>query len=327
MFEALGLDAATETLYRLMLTQPTWNVEELADAAGQPVDVVRRCLDKLAELALLGESAEHPGRLRSVSPDVGLQRLWQRKEAELVARQRAVAETYVDVSKVVSQYINEYSRPRLGEVEILDGLDAIRDRLAATSMWATTSIEALVPSGQQPPEAIQAAQTNDLDVLARGVEMRSVYLTSARNDPATRRHLNWLAEHGAHLRLTPSIPLRMVLVDRNQAIVPIDATDSARGAFVLSGGGVMTALGLLFDKIWEDSELIGEESASCPEGITAQERELLKLLAEGCTDEVAARQLGLSLRTVRRMVSVLMGRLGARSRFEAGMRLAESGWL
>jgi len=45
------------------------------------------------------------------------------------------------------------------------------------------------------------------------------------------------------------------------------------------------------------------------------------------TDEMVARKLGVSVRTVRRMASELMAELGARSRFQAGVRASERGWL
>jgi DNA-binding CsgD family transcriptional regulator len=60
---------------------------------------------------------------------------------------------------------------------------------------------------------------------------------------------------------------------------------------------------------------------------SSQERDLLRLLGQGLTDASAARQLGVSLRTVRRMMAELMARLDARSRFEAGIRAAERGWV
>ncbi|MDP9611903.1 MULTISPECIES: LuxR C-terminal-related transcriptional regulator [Streptomyces] len=45
------------------------------------------------------------------------------------------------------------------------------------------------------------------------------------------------------------------------------------------------------------------------------------------TDSAVARQLGMSDRTVRRVVAQLMERLGAQSRFEAGVRAVERGWI
>lgn len=45
------------------------------------------------------------------------------------------------------------------------------------------------------------------------------------------------------------------------------------------------------------------------------------------TDETAGKRLGLSLRTVRRQMAGLMERLDATSRFEAGLKAAQRGWL
>jgi DNA-binding NarL/FixJ family response regulator len=76
----------------------------------------------------------------------------------------------------------------------------------------------------------------------------------------------------------------------------------------------------------------GEPAGSEPAGpgsapLTPQERKLLSLLAAGSTDESAGRRLGLSARTVRRMVANLLTRLGAGSRFQAGAEAARRGWL
>ncbi|GAA3924602.1 helix-turn-helix domain-containing protein [Actinoplanes auranticolor] len=57
--------------------------------------------------------------------------------------------------------------------------------------------------------------------------------------------------------------------------------------------------------------------------LDGRERELLKLLAAGMTDESAAVRLGISARSVRRMMSGVMDRLGARSRFQAGILLRD----
>jgi DNA-binding NarL/FixJ family response regulator len=82
-----------------------------------------------------------------------------------------------------------------------------------------------------------------------------------------------------------------------------------------------------FEQLWHKATPFGAGRARDDEGLTSQERVLLVLLSQGMTDEVAARRLGLSLRTVRRMMADLMDRLGAKSRFEAGMRASQRGWL
>lgn len=54
---------------------------------------------------------------------------------------------------------------------------------------------------------------------------------------------------------------------------------------------------------------------------------MLDLLNRFGKDEAAARALGVSVRTFRARVAVLMARLGAASRFQAGTRARERGWV
>jgi DNA-binding NarL/FixJ family response regulator len=90
---------------------------------------------------------------------------------------------------------------------------------------------------------------------------------------------------------------------------------------------MIAAIRALFDQFWREGVPWGQQPRRGQHGLTAVEHELLWLLAQGMTDEVAARRLGLSLRTVRRMASELMTRLNAHSRFEAGVRAVHRGWL
>ncbi|MFD5485064.1 response regulator transcription factor [Streptomyces virginiae] len=53
----------------------------------------------------------------------------------------------------------------------------------------------------------------------------------------------------------------------------------------------------------------------------------MRLLAGGLTDDAAGQRLGISSRTVSRHMASIMERLGATSRFEAGLKAAQRGWL
>ena len=59
----------------------------------------------------------------------------------------------------------------------------------------------------------------------------------------------------------------------------------------------------------------------------AQTRRILEQLCAGRTDDVAAREIDVSLRTYRRHVADIMRELGATSRFQAGARAVELGLL
>lgn len=92
--------------------------------------------------------------------------------------------------------------------------------------------------------------------------------------------------------------------------------------------GVVASLVALFEQTWHSAVPLGtDRSKDLRNGLTATEQELLRLLASGLTDEVAGRKLGISARSVRRQMSGLMERLDASSRFEAGLKAAQRGWL
>jgi DNA-binding CsgD family transcriptional regulator len=61
------------------------------------------------------------------------------------------------------------------------------------------------------------------------------------------------------------------------------------------------------------------------EDLTAREREVLELLAQGLDNNRIARDLGISEKTVRNYVSAVIEKLGCRSRAEAIVRTREAG--
>ncbi|WP_248965878.1 helix-turn-helix transcriptional regulator [Sphaerisporangium perillae] len=129
------------------------------------------------------------------------------------------------------------------------------------------------------------------------------------------------------MRTAPTLPLRMLIVDRKLALVPVTTNDSASLATVISSGGVLDALLALFDSIWRNANRLGSVRRRDGEELSAQEKQVLKLLGEGATDEMIARRMGISVRTARRVASYLLARLGARSRFQAGGRAVARGWI
>jgi DNA-binding CsgD family transcriptional regulator len=98
-------------------------------------------------------------------------------------------------------------------------------------------------------------------------------------------------------------------------------------AMVLRSPAVVYVLRQFFEYFWAGStDLILEDMIGAP-GSGSRHREVVRLLASGLTDEAIARKLGLSDRTVRRIVADLMQQIGAESRFQAGVKMVRLGWL
>ncbi|MFI1826076.1 LuxR C-terminal-related transcriptional regulator [Streptomyces sp. NPDC020412] len=327
MLSELGLDAMSEAVYRGMLAHPQEGVASLAERLATTETAVRQALDTLSELSLLRQSGEQEGRLRVVSPDIGMEILMARQQAELAAQQMRIEASRAAAAQLIAEYADLRPASTHPGVEQLIDIDQIRDCLARLTREVQEEVMTFAPAGAQKLEHIEAAQPLDRDLLERGIRMRTVYLDSIRNSPHTVTYVNWLAELGGQVRTVPSLPTRMIVVDRTTAVIPVNSDDTAAAAVVLTGQGTLTALCALFEHIWDAARPLGNKADTNDLGLSPQEQSVIDLLAKGCTDEAIANRLGVSPRTARRLASDLMERLGARSRFEAGVRSVQQGWL
>jgi DNA-binding NarL/FixJ family response regulator len=123
--------------------------------------------------------------------------------------------------------------------------------------------------------------------------------------------------------------MRLIIADHTTAVVPVRVDDPREGALIIRHPGIVAVCVALFEQVWAGATpAVDGEIRERDEGdLNEQERELLRLLATGHADEFAARQLGVSLRTVRRMMSGLMQRMGVKSRFQAGVKAAALTWI
>ncbi|MEU3572213.1 LuxR C-terminal-related transcriptional regulator [Kitasatospora sp. NPDC036755] len=325
MLEVLGIEPSAEAVYRLLVEEPGFRVVDMAERLGWSEERVRSALNRLAELDLVDLE---DGCLDAVpfNPDIGFGFLLSRATADLSRRQRQIESAGQAVTALSARF-NANRAPRHEIIQRLEGLDAVRKRLEDLASTAEHECLSLLPGGAQLPDTMDASEPLDRQALERGVRIRSIYQESFRNDPPTLEYVRWFTGLGGEARTVPFLPMLLVVVDRETALVPIDPQDGRTGALEVRTPGVVRALVLLFEQFWAAGTPFGQDPRRNEHDLTPQERELLLLLGIGCTDEVAARRLGVSLRTVRRMSSQLMGRLGARSRFEAGVRAAKEGWI
>ncbi|MFD0279892.1 helix-turn-helix transcriptional regulator [Kitasatospora sp. NPDC127111] len=327
MLTTLGLTHQAEAVYRLMLSQPNWGVVRIAESLAWDEAAVRAAMDELADQELIRPSWEGDGAMRTVSPKVAFEALLARRQAEIARKQHEVESSRAAIAGLVAEYSMLRPEEGAGGVEHLTGLDEIRARLEELGAQACRETMAFAPGGKQTAENREASRPITQALLDRGVKVKTVYLSSIRNDPGSVEHANWLAAQGGETRTTSVLPMRMQIVDREVAMVPLDPDDLTKGVAVIRELGAVAGLCALFDQIWEQAEVLGAAPATPAGEITPQQRELLRLLSAGLTDEAAARRLGVSLRTERRMITDLMEQFDAQSRFQLGQRVTERGLL
>ncbi len=327
MLGTLGLDAASERVYRALLAHPDDGIPELSGHTGVPETGVRRALDVLSELGLVRPSAARAGRLRAVSPDIGMEILMARQQADLAAQLQRVEASRAAAAQLMAEYAELRPSASRPVAEQLVGPDAIHRRVAVLCEEAVSEVMAFVPDGARTAEHVAAARRSDERLLGRGLRMRTVHLDGARRDRLAVDHAAWLARLGGQVRTVPSLPTRMVITDRSTAVIPVSDDDSAGTAVVLTAKGTVTALCALFESVWETARPLGPTADIDGSGLNGQQATAIRLLSEGFTDEAIAKRLGVSPRTARRIATDLMERLGARSRFAAGVRAVQRGWL
>lgn len=324
MLESLGLSMASERVYRAMLAHPTWGVDQLSVHTGLSTEEVHDALDELAEMALLGPSADSAHPLRPADPAVGLAALLARAEAEVLQRTQQIEATRAAIAAIAAAH--ELGRHQ--DVLIrLEGVEAVRARLVELAMTARSECLSFSPGAAHSVAAMEASQPLNAKALERGVAIRAIYQDSFRNDTGTLGYARWLVGRGGQTRTLPIVPMQLVIVDRERALLPIDPSEPKRGAVEVRSSGLMAALCALFEQLWATATPFGQAATVDQHGLTPTERELLTLLGDGHTDESAGRKLGLSARTVQRMMAELSARLGAQSRFQAGVTAVRKGWL
>ncbi|AGL14983.1 helix-turn-helix transcriptional regulator [Actinoplanes sp. N902-109] len=320
----LGLTDAAERVYRTMLRDPVLPVCKLSAELGCAESEVRSALDELARLCLIRQSWEDPMIMVPVSPEVGLASLLSREQQELSRRRQGIEASRSAVEALVASYAElRTQHPAPPDVEQVVGADAVRNRIEELGRQCRYELLTLAPD-----KDLSTSVNLEEILLTRGVSIRAVHLDSIRNDPTVRGYARWLTELGGDVRTTATLPARLLVLDREIAIVPVSATDPEAGVLVLRSSGAVDGLCALFDSVWRGALPwhARRKPRDC-EGLTSQERVIMELLGQGHTDEVVARRLGVSVRTCRRIIADLMTRLHARSRFQAGACAQAAGWL
>ncbi len=159
------------------------------------------------------------------------------------------------------------------------------------------------------------------------VRCRSIYAATAMEDPVARQIIQDCAEAGEQARLLPEVPMKMKVADHTTAMLPLTPAGTA-GALVIRAPVVIAALREYFEMLWERATPIGAPPPAQPgDRLTRMQQQVLELMAEGLQDDVIARRLGISIRTVRRHVAAIMSRLCVTSRFAAGAAALRRGWI
>ncbi|MFJ1547669.1 helix-turn-helix domain-containing protein [Streptomyces sp. NPDC088246] len=342
MLQALGLGPDEEAIYTALLAHPTASAQDLARQTGlEKAESVRILLDLAARgLVAVASEAEsgapdsadceadlQPARYRLTPPSVALAPL-------LVEQRNALHQAETAFSMLTEQYRSTAAHTAGGVVEVVVGVEQVAHRFHQLQRGAQRELLVFLV-GEPIAVPREDTDTSESSALDRGVDFRVVAAKNYLDGHNVVRDVRAAVTAGLELRVVDSLPLKMVVSDRERAMVPLDMADlgGEPSAIVVHHSGLLTALVHLFEKEWAQARpmhttttRVHEESAADQQP-TEEELEVLVLLLAGISDRRAASQLGLSIRTVERRIRHLMDLAGVESRLQLGWHAARAGWL
>jgi len=303
-----GMSPDADLVYRTLVGFGPADAAELERSLGMSR---RRVLAALDELAAAGATLSAPAATpRGVT--------WAaRPPSEVIADRRRAR------LRLVHTGAREAHEPLpLGDdLRHLPSRAATRERLATLATITRHEHLAINTEQRFDAESSRSAAPMDQALINRGVRMRVLgvqppdrrWLTPPPGKPDGNRHC-------PEYREAPTVPMKLIVVDRRVAFFPVSPADFSRGYLEIAQPPVVAALVALFERHWDTAQA-PQEHTLYDIALDPRERALIELLARGHTDASAARELRISARSVSYILRGLMDRLGVENRFQLGLAI------
>lgn len=317
-----------EELYQLAVSVQALSVAQAAETLGWDTARACRALHLLVNARLLQPSsgtsdiflpvAPKAAALRRLAPlHQQIERMERRSEQ---IRDELAGFHRVHERAVRSADASDGCRP-------VTGVNAIRDWLMASAMRCRHEILLAQPGDGWRADSTLLEMTEPLaSLLGRGVKVRTIHQHTARYDTATRRGVARAVDGGGEARMSSGPLSPMVVFDRETALIP---GDDGQSAVAVSQPGIVHFMTEVFEQTWMAAMPFDGQirAAQAGELLTGMRRTIIVLLAEGQTDAMIARRIGVSVRTCRNHIAKIYQELGAQSRFQLGVLVTRSGLL
>lgn len=319
--EPLGLSPAEHQVYLRLVELGTADPAVLADELGRSVEKVTAALDRLATRGLAHREDFGGRRFRVISPDVALPELIRQRQRQLNRLQ--------DEAERICEAVARKAGGGCEVVERVVGAAAVHD--ACAQIQRTARREVLMVDA--PPYFAGGGQPNESEflALAAGVSYRVIYHRDAIASEETRAAMREYVAAGEQARVNAQVWPKMLVADGSLGLVPESSQEpDPERRLLIRSSSLLDALVAHFEQQWEGAMPVESLAGAGPPGeaeISARDREMLTLMAAGLKDRAIARSLGITERTVGRRINDLMRRLDADTRFRAGVRAVQRGWI
>ncbi|MEV4603168.1 hypothetical protein AB0K15_37945 [Amycolatopsis sp. NPDC049253] len=316
-------------LYKLAVGHPAWTIAEASTQLGFDESYLRELIGSLKDLMLLRPSLDPNRQYDAIGPDSAVSALLTSEEAELRRREAAQEAVRRELLALLPTYFEARQVRRQAEaIDVVEDVAMVRHLLADLARRCSREVHIAHPGSGMAEDQLSRSLGRDLMVLERGVVMRSMLQHSARQHVPTQRYVAAVTKRGAHVRTTPIVPRRLIVFDREVALLPPVDGDPKGGAVIVREPAVVSHMLDAFELLWHAARPFPVlEADDAGETLDEVTQSILVQMAAGAKDEVIARRLGISVRTCRRYIADLTNSLGAQSRFQAGVLAHQRGLL
>ncbi|MBB2909496.1 DNA-binding CsgD family transcriptional regulator [Streptosporangium becharense] len=323
--ETLGLTPAQTALYNAVLRLHRATCAELAEATDRSPEPLGR---ELAALVRLGVVDEQGGEYLARHPAAALGRLIADRLDRLAAESRRIDTVLGSIRSLIHQYDAGLDH-QSGDfaVDLVSGADELYESVIGMAVQAPP-LELLytVPDKRTMSDFAHRYADQWIGAQRAGLlSCRVVVAVRTLEIPGVRDKLDRFSLAGAEIRTLGTVPSWFLVAGSGAAGMPAQwggtLPENAYHFHLVRAVIVVAALRSLFEELWARAAPLPWTHRD--DGVVR----VLRLAGQGMPDEMIARQLGISVRTVRARFADAMAELGVQTRFQAGVEAARRGWL
>ncbi len=269
------------------------------------------------------DSARAPGRTPAEGQVLAAYGLLRQLLSEADDQLAQARDALGDLAQVIPQ--SDAEVPAATQVLVVLNPAHVRERVNRCIEQAVHDF-AFINQGRIVLDRVREHEIEDA-LIARGVRVRGLYEQSAIDGPGALDDLVWSLASGEEARATLTTPARWLMVDQEVVFTTARSGGNFHDGIIEVRHPALVALfAAYYELMWATAIPLADfREGPAAQAFDADDRALASLLATGMNDKAMGRQLGVSERTAHRRVAALMSRLGAESRFQAGVQAARLG--
>jgi sugar-specific transcriptional regulator TrmB len=224
---------------------------------------------------------------------------------------------WADAFNELGQAFRTSPQASVSPITDIHGLENINSFIQAAVNDCRRELLTAQPAGRRKATTLAVAGERDVKALERGVKMRTLYQHPARHSPPTREYVADITARGAEVRTLDEFFKRLIVVDRQLAIIPGPTGNNM--AVAVRDKALIAYLVDIFERSWERAQPFTGSGSQVERNIAADVRAMtIRMLVEGHSDPASAKRLGVSTRTYAGYIAALKDEYDVETRFQLG---------